>query len=224
MKVESLFGMLVAALFVSCQDNQCTIIGTTTDVRDGGYVYLSDYGSSVFVDSAKVEDGKFLFRVPKAPEEDFLPKVIFSYSDSVKGSTASVALVFTQDSEVKYVRDSKKRIFEVHGSPYNDLFCSISSKTDSISHLLGQLDMCLKDSALSQIQKDSVRCRMAGLLKEDSVYSVRQIEANSDNLVGAYLLYINSYSIDKALFIKLLNGFPHKFSSSKLFERRVTGI
>lgn len=224
MKVESLFGMLVTALFVSCQNNQCTIIGSTTEVRDGGYVYLSDYDGSVFIDSAKVEDGKFLFRVSKAPEEDFLPKTIFTYSDSVKGSTASVALVFTQDSEVKYVMDSKKEIFEVYGSPYNNLFRSISSKTDSISRLLGQLNICLKDSALSQIQKDSVRCRMAGLLKEDSVYNVRQIEANSDNLVGAYLLYVNFYSIDKALFIKLLNGLPHKFSSSKLFERRVTGM
>ncbi len=224
MKVESLFGMLVTALFVSCQNNQCTIIGSTTEVRDGGYVYLSDYDGSVFIDSAKVEDGKFLFRVSKAPEEDFLPKTIFTYSDSVKGSTASVALVFTQDSEVKYVMDSKKEIFEVYGSPYNNLFRSISSKTDSISRLLGQLNICLKDSALSQIQKDSVRCRMAGLLKEDSVYNVRQIEANSDNLVGAYLLYVNFYSIDKALFIKLLNGLPHKFSSSKLFERRDTGM
>lgn len=110
-----------------------------------------------------------------------MPKVIVP----AVGNEPSVAMVFTQDSEVKYIRDSNKDIFDIYGSPYNDLFRIEGFKIDSISHVLGHLDnLCLKDSTLTQEQKDSITLKMNELIKEDSILNIQSIERNIDNLVG----------------------------------------
>ena len=135
------------------------------------------------------------------------------------GNEPSVAMVFTQDSEVKYIRDSNKDIFDIYGSPYNDLFRIEGFKIDSISHVLGHLDnLCLKDSTLTQEQKDSITLKMNELIKEDSILNIQSIERNIDNLVGAYLLYINRHSLNKETFQKLFERLPKKFASSKHFD------
>lgn len=110
-------------------------------------------------------------------------------------------------------------IFDIYGSPYNDLFRIENIKTDSISHVLGHLDnLRLKDSTLTQVQKDSITLKMNELMKEDSILSIQSIERNLDNLVGAYLLYINRHSINKETFQRLFERLPQKFSSSKYFD------
>lgn len=216
MKTKNLWGALVLCFFsASCTEQQCIINGTTTDVKDGDYMYISEYMGDTYLDSAIVMDGKFTFKLPKAAEEDFLPKTILSPI----GSKASVALVFTQDAEVEYIRDSKNDIFEIHGSPYNDLFRLESNQTDSISRMLGYLDnICLKDSTLTQVQKDSIHFKMEELLKEDSILRMHGIERNIDNLVGAYLLYLCRHSINEAKLKELLGRLPKQFSSSKYFD------
>lgn len=134
-------------------------------------------------------------------------------------SQPSVAMVFTQDSEVKYIRDSNKDIFDIYGSPYNDLFRIENMRTDSISHVLGHLDnLRLKDSTLTQEQKDSITLEMNELIKEDSILNIQRIERNIDNLVGAYYLYINRHSLNKETFQKLFERLPKKFASSKHFD------
>ena len=216
MKTKHLLGILTLFfLFVSCTEQQCIIHGTTTDVKDGDYMYIHNYMENTYLDSAIVMNGKFTFKLPKASEEDFLPKVIVP----AVGNEPSVASVFTQDSEVKYIRDSNKEIFDIYGSPYNDLFRIENIKTDSISHVLGHLDnIRLKDSTLTQVQKDSITLKMNELMKEDSILSIQSIERNLDNLVGAYLLYINRHSINEETFQRLFERLPQKFSSSKYFD------
>ncbi len=135
------------------------------------------------------------------------------------GNEPSVACVFTQDSEVKYIRDSQNHIFDIYGSPYNDLFRIENMRTDSISHVLGHLDnLRLKDSTLTQEQKDSITLEMNELIKEDSILNIQCIERNIDNLVGAYYLYINRHSLNKETFQKLFERLPKKFASSKHFD------
>lgn len=182
MKTKNLCGILMLFSFlVSCTEQQCIIHGTTTGVKDGDYMYITEYLDNTYLDSAVVMNGKFTFKLPKAAEEDFLPKVIVS----AVGNEPSVAMVFTQDSEVKYIRDSNKDIFDIYGSPYNDLFRIEGFKIDSISHVLGHLDnLCLKDSTLTQEQKDSITLKMNELIKEDSILNIQSIERNIDNLVG----------------------------------------
>jgi hypothetical protein len=178
-------------------------------------MYITELDDNTYLDSAIVMNGKFTFKLPKASEEDFLPKVIVS----AIGNKPSVAFVFTQDSEVKYISDSQNHIFEVYGSPYNDLFRLENIKTDSISHALGHLDnLRLKDSTLTQEQKDSITLKMKDLIKEDSILNINSIERNIDNLVGAYLLYINRHSINEIKFQELFDRLPKKFSSSKYFD------
>lgn len=216
MKTKHLLGILMLFSFlVSCTEQQCIIYGTTTDVKDGDYMYITELDDNTYLDSAIVMNGKFTFKLPKASEEDFLPKVIVS----AIGNKPSVAFVFTQDSEVKYISDSQNHIFEVYGSPYNDLFCLENIKTDSISNVLGYLDnLRLKDSTLTQEQKDSITLKMKDLIKEDSILNINSIERNIDNLVGAYLLYINRHSINETKFQELFDRLPKKFSSSKYFD------
>ena len=216
MKTKHLLGILMLfSCIVSCTEQQCIINGTTTDVKDGDYMYITDLNDNTYFDSAVVMNGKFRFELPKASEEDFLPKVIVP----AVGNEPSVASVFTQDSEVKYIRDSNKEIFDIYGSPYNDLFRIENIKTDSISHVLGHLDnLRLKDSTLTQVQKDSITLKMNELMKEDSILSIQSIERNLDNLVGAYLLYINRHSINEETFQRLFERLPQKFSSSKYFD------
>lgn len=216
MKTKHLLGILMLFSFlVSCTEQQCIIYGTTTDVKDGDYMYITELDDNTYLDSAIVMNGKFTFKLPKASEEDFLPKVIVS----AIGNKPSVAFVFTQDSEVKYISDSQNHIFEVYGSPYNDLFRLENIKTDSISHALGHLDnLRLKDSTLTQEQKDSITLKMKDLIKEDSILNINSIERNIDNLVGAYLLYINRHSINETKFQELFDRLPKKFSSSKYFD------
>lgn len=216
MKTKNLCGILMLFSFlVSCTEQQCIIHGTTTGVKDGDYMYITEYLDNTYLDSAVVMNGKFTFKLPKASEEDFLPKVIVP----AVGNEPSVAMVFTQDSEVKYIRDSNKDIFDIYGSPYNDLFRIESFKTDSISHVLGHLNnLCLKDSTLTQEQKDSITLEMNELIKEDSILNIQSIERNIDNLVGAYLLYINRHRLDKETFQKLFERLPKKFASSKHFD------
>lgn len=216
MKTKHLLGILMLFSFlVSCTEQQCIIYGTTTDVKDGDYMYITELDDNTYLDSAIVMNGKFTFKLPKASEEDFLPKVIVS----AIGNKPSVAFVFTQDSEVKYIIDSQNHIFEVYGSPYNDLFRLENIKTDSISHALGHLDnLRLKDSTLTQEQKDSITLKMKDLIKEDSILNINSIERNIDNLVGAYLLYINRHSINEIKFQELFDRLPKKFSSSKYFD------
>lgn len=84
------------SFLVSCTEQQCIIYGTTTDVKDGDYMYITELDDNTYLDSAIVMNGKFTFKLPKASEEDFLPKVIVS----AIGNKPSVAFVFTQDSEV----------------------------------------------------------------------------------------------------------------------------
>lgn len=194
MKTKNLCGILMLFSFlVSCTEQQCIIHGITTGVKDGDYMYITEYLDNTYFDSAVVMNGKFTFKLPKASEEDFLPKVIVP----AVGNEPSVAMVFTQDSEVKYIRDSNKDIFDIYGSPYNDLFRIEGFKIDSISHVLGHLDnLCLKDSTLTQEQKDSITLKMNELIKEDSILNIQSIERNIDNLVGAYLLYINRHSLN----------------------------
>lgn len=206
---------MLFSFLVSCTEQQCIIYGTTTDVKDGDYMYITELDDNTYLDSAIVMNGKFTFKLPKASEEDFLPKVIVS----AIGNKPSVAFVFTQDSEVKYISDSQNHIFEVYGSPYNDLFRLENIKTDSISHALGHLDnLRLKDSTLTQEQKDSITLKMKDLIKEDSILNINSIERNIDNLVGAYLLYINRHSINEIKFQELFDRLPKKFSSSKYFD------
>ncbi len=216
MKTKHLLGILMLFSFlVSCTEQQCIIYGTTTDVKDGDYMYITELDDNTYLDSAIVMNGKFTFKLPKASDEDFLPKVIVS----AIGNKPSVAFVFTQDSEVKYISDSQNHIFEVYGSPYNDLFRLENIKTDSISHALGHLDnLRLKDSTLTQEQKDSITLKMKDLIKEDSILNINSIERNIDNLVGAYLLYINRHSINETKFQELFDRLPKKFSSSKYFD------
>lgn len=216
MKTKHLLGILMLFSFlVSCTEQQCIIYGTTTDVKDGDYMYITELDDNTYLDSAIVVNGKFTFKLPKASDEDFLPKVIVS----AIGNKPSVAFVFTQDSEVKYISDSQNHIFEVYGSPYNDLFRLENIKTDSISHALGHLDnLRLKDATLTQEQKDSITLKMKDLIKEDSILNINSIERNIDNLVGAYLLYINRHSINETKFQELFDRLPKKFSSSKYFD------
>lgn len=171
MKAKNLCGILMLFSFlVSCTEQQCIIHGTTTGVKDGDYMYITEYLDNTYLDSAVVMNGKFTFKLPKASEEDFLPKVIVS----AVGNEPSVTMVFTQDSEVKYMRDSQKHIFDIYGSPYNDLFRIENMRTDSISHVLGHLNnLCLKDSTLTQEQKDSITLKMNELIKEDSILNIQ---------------------------------------------------
>lgn len=216
MKTKHLLGILMLFSFiVSCTEQQCIIHGTTTDVKDGDYMYITEYLDNTYLDSAVVMNGKFTFKLPKASEEDFLPKVIVP----AVGNVPSVAMVFTQDSEVLYIRDSQNGIFDMYGSPYNDLFRIENFKTDSISHVLGHLDnLRLKNSTLTQEQKDSITLKMNELIKEDSILNIQRIERNIDNIVGAYCLYISRHSINKETFQKLFERLPKKFSSSKHFD------
>ena len=216
MKTKHLLGILMLFSFiVSCTEQQCIIHGTTTDVKDGDYMYITEYLDNTYLDSAVVMNGKFTFKLPKASEEDFLPKVIVP----AVGNVPSVAMVFTQDSEVLYIRDSQNGIFDMYGSPYNDLFRIENFKTDSISHVLGHLDnLRLEDSTLTQEQKDSITLKMNELIKEDSILKIQRIERNIDNIVGAYCLYISRHSINKETFQKLFERLPKKFSSSKHFD------
>ena len=216
MKTKHLFVILMLFSFlVSCTKQQCIIYGTTTDVKDGDYMYITEYLDNTYLDSAVVMNGKFTFKLPKASEEDFLPKVIVP----AVGNVLSVAMVFTQDSEVLYIRDSQNGIFDMYGSPYNDLFRIENFKTDSISHVLGHLDkLRLKNSTLTQEQKDSITLKMNELIKEDSILNIQRIERNIDNIVGAYCLYISRHSINKETFQKLFERLPKKFASSKHFD------
>lgn len=216
MKAKNLCGILMLFFFlVSCTEQQCIIHGTTTGVKDGDYMYITEYLDDTYLDSAVVMNGKFTFKLPKASEEDFLPKVIVS----AVGNEPSVTMVFTQDSEVKYMRDSQKHIFDIYGSPYNDLFRIENMRTDSISHVLGHLNnLCLKDSTLTQEQKDSITLKMNELIKEDSILNIQRIERNIDNLVGAYCLYVSRHSLNKETFQKLFERLPKKFASSKYFD------
>ena len=216
MKTKHLLGILTLFFFlVSCTEQQCIIHGTTTGVKDGDYMYITEYLDNTYLDSAVVMNGKFTFKLPKAAEEDFLPKVIVP----AVGNVPSVAMVFTQDSEVLYIRDSQNDMFDMYGSPYNDLFRIEGFKMDSISHVLGHLDnLCLKDSTLTQEQKDSITLKMNELIKEDSILNIQSIERNIDNLVGAYCLYISRHSINKETFQKLFERLPKKFASSKHFD------
>lgn len=216
MKTKHLLGILMLFSFiVSCTEQQCIIHGTTTGVKDGDYMYITEYLDNTYLDSAVVMNGKFTFKLPKASEEDFLPKVIVP----AVGNVPSVAMVFTQDSEVLYIRDSQNGIFDMYGSPYNDLFRIENFKTDSISHVLGHLDnLRLEDSTLTQEQKDSITLKMNELIKEDSILKIQRIERNIDNIVGAYCLYISRHSINKETFQKLFERLPKKFSSSKHFD------
>lgn len=216
MKAKHLFGILLLFSFiVSCTEQQCIIHGTTTDVKDGDYMYIADLNDNTYLDSAVVMNGRFRFKLPKASEEDFLPKKIVT----ALGNKPSVAFVFTQDSEVKYIRDSNKEIFDIYGFPYNDLFRIENIKTDSIGCVLGYLDnLRLKDSTLAQEQKDSITLKMNELIKEDSILNIQRIERNIDNLVGAYYLYISKHSLNKETFQKLFEKLPKKFSSSKHFN------
>lgn len=216
MKTKHLLGILMLFSFiVSCTEQQCIIHGTTTGVKDGDYMYITEYLDNTYLDSAVVMYGKFTFKLPKASEEDFLPKVIVP----AVGNEPSVAMVFTQDSEVLYIRDSQNGIFDMYGSPYNDLFRIENFKTDSISHVLGHLDnLRLKDSTLTQEQKDSITLKMNELIKEDSILNIQRIERNIDNIVGAYCLYISRHSINKETFQKLFERLPKKFASSKHFD------
>ncbi len=206
---------MLFSFLVSCTEQQCIIHGTTTGVKDGDYMYITEYLDDTYLDSAVVMNGKFTFKLPKASEEDFLPKVIVS----AVGNEPSVTMVFTQDSEVKYMRDSQKHIFDIYGSPYNDLFRIENMRTDSISHVLGHLNnLCLKDSTLTQEQKDSITLKMNELIKEDSILNIQRIERNIDNLVGAYCLYVSRHSLNKETFQKLFERLPKKFASSKYFD------
>ena len=206
---------MLFSFIVSCTEQQCIIHGTTTGVKDGDYMYITEYLDNTYLDSAVVMNGKFTFKLPKASEEDFLPKVIVP----AVGNEPSVAMVFTQDSEVLYIRDSQNGIFDMYGSPYNDLFRIENFKTDSISHVLGHLDnLRLKDSTLTQEQKDSITLKMNELIKEDSILNIQRIERNIDNIVGAYCLYISRHSINKETFQKLFERLPKKFASSKHFD------
>lgn len=216
MKTKHLIGILTLFSFlVSFTEQQCIIHGTTTGVKDGDYMYITEYLDNTYLDSAVVMNGKFTFKLPKAAEEDFLPKVIVP----AVGNVPSVAKVFTQDSEVLYIRDSQNDMFDMYGSPYNDLFRIEGFKIDSISHVLGHLDnLCLKDSTLTQEQKDSITLKMNELIKEDSILNIQSIERNIDNLVGAYCLYINRHRLNKETFQKLFERLPKKFSSSKHFD------
>lgn len=216
MKTKNLCGILMLFSFlVSCTEQQCIIHGTTTGVKDGDYMYITEYLDNTYLDSAVVMNGKFTFKLPKASEEDFLPKVIVP----AVGNEPSVTMVFTQDSEVKYMRDSQKHIFDIYGSPYNDLFRIENMRTDSISHVLGHLNnLCLKDSTLTQEQKDSITLKMNELIKEDSILNIQRIERNIDNLVGAYCLYVSRHSLNKETFQKLFERLPKKFASSKYFD------
>lgn len=222
MKAKSMFGLLLLLLCASCQRDQCIIRGVTTEVADGDYMYLHNYPVSNYpvpedLDSAEVKGGKFEFRIPRASEEDFLPKAVCSYSNKNTTTSASVAMVFTQDAEVAYVRTKEQ--FEVTGFPYNDLFREVSLLPDSIDRLLGkETNLLLKDKTLTPAQKDSIENRISALKAEYQDCQMKSIEENIDNVVGAYLLYISARSMDTDKLKYFLDKLPAKFAGSPYFE------
>ncbi len=216
MNAKSIFGLLLLLLCASCQRDECIIRGVITEVADGDYMYLSDYLGKEDLDSAEIKGGKFEFRIPRASEEDFLPKVVSSYSNKNTGTSASVAMVFTQDAEVAYIRTKEQ--FEVTGSPYNDLFREVSLLSDSIDRLLGkETNLLLKDKTLTPAQKDSIGSRISTLKAEYQGCQMRYIEENIDNVVGAYLLYISARSMDAGKLKYFLDRLPAKFAASPYF-------
>ena len=55
MKTKNLCGILMLFSFlVSCTEQQCIIHGITTGVKDGDYMYITEYLDNTYFDSAVV--------------------------------------------------------------------------------------------------------------------------------------------------------------------------
>lgn len=76
MKTKHLLGILTLFSFlVSCTEQQCIIHGTTTGVKDGDYMYITEYLDNTYLDSAVVMNGKFTFKLPKLQKKIFCLKL-----------------------------------------------------------------------------------------------------------------------------------------------------
>ena len=67
---------MLFSFLVSCTEQQCIIHGTTTGVKDGDYMYITEYLDDTYLDSAVVMNGKFTFKLPVSYTHLTLPTIL----------------------------------------------------------------------------------------------------------------------------------------------------
>ena len=204
--MKKLFYLFIAGgtILAACNNSPSyKITGTAQDIPNGDTVYIQEYtnGELIKVDSAIVNDGKFVF----TGKQD---STVARYITFMKGDKRYFTDFFLQNGDIKVVLGSESSI---SGTKDNDTYQDFKNKFITLNnemkalYMQAQKDTANGDKIMAEIEKkDSIGMQM--------VYNT--IYDNMDNAVGIYMLPQYADAFDLKQQSALLAKVPTKYASN----------
>lgn len=194
-----------AAIAAACANkNDCTVSGSTAQDNNGQYVYLYKYPgdpSVCVVDSVKVRNGKFKFRI--AADTCELCYVSNLDADNVYAignhdEASFISGFFAEPGVILLDIDNNSAA----GSPSNDAYTEFSNRRNGLQHRY-------YDSR-SDEEREAIGEEMEALIAE-------MMQDNADNIFGASLLAESAaYEMTGAELLEKIDAFPASVRNSRL--------
>lgn len=191
-----IFMAAAAAFAAGCANdpNLCTISGAADNVD--GYVYLEYYPHEM-IDSAKVEGGKFKFKVDAATSQAALLRGRFKTAQP--GSRdAFLNMVFIEPGNITVdISDAAATV----GTPANEAYGRMTVAGNELNQKYY--------ASASDEEREQISREMDALVAET-------FEANKENILGAMMLQEMSYEMTGAATLAAIEAFPESVQGSKI--------
>ena len=152
------------AMAVGCVRPYCTIEGNVANLADGTLTLTEPVRNGSVIDSAKVEQGKFIFKLPEGQPRQY---ALMSGHDHI-------AMVYAEQGVVKVTGDfSQDNGVQIGGTPSNDAYNVFNGEIYVLNRRYTQ--------AASNEEREAIREEFDALIDQS-------IEANVNNPFGVDLL------------------------------------
>ena len=165
-----IFAVVALVVAVGCSSNKSVVVAELSNLGEVEMVYLADLWSGrEIIDSTKVENGCFKFVRKGEP----------TFAAVVAGDRP-VAYFFTEPGEVRLSGDLLHNPARVSGTPANEALTLFMDESSQLRENYSNAEM---EDEMEAIERSYNR-----LL-------AKMVEENSGNLLGVYLLYMQSYEL-----------------------------
>lgn len=155
------------------------------DIENGTQIFLRTVGENnqpVDVDTAKVENGKFLFTgSAETPELNYI------FIDKLPGYTA--VILESGEIELDAQKDSLG-LAEIKGTPQNEIFADYMEKSKELTEQARSIQQDMQQASLKKdsVTANSLRDEMMELQEEYKSFELKYIENHPDALISALLI------------------------------------
>ena len=191
------FAVVALAVAVGCSSNKSVVVAEVSNLADVEKVYLADLWSGrEIIDSTTVENGRFKFVRKGEP----------TFAAVVAGGQP-IAYFFTEPGEVMLSGDLLHNPARVSGTPANEALTVFMDESTQLRENYQNAEM---EEDMTAVERSYNR-----LVAET-------IEANRDNLLGVYMLYMQSYELPSYEMLAKLEELSDEMKAHSLIAKLKT--